>query len=408
MPVNFRLAGIWSLVAAVFLMMIVPAQAQRRGGDQWVKLGEQEIGFGVDRETIQLGREAGRFRAIKLIARRNDVFVVDVRATFRSGETQDLAVRQYLPAGRETGLLQLAPSPRGDNGRVIERLDMVYKRRPGFGGAAVVEVWGVVATEGGPGYSGGDGRGDRDRGYGGPPPQRIYGGDIPRGWVLFGTQNVGFEVERDTVRIGREGGRFGKIALRALRNDILLREIVVNYVRGDSERINLNMEITANGVTPPITMKREGRIQDIQLVYQARPGFRGQAVVEVYGEYSDNWQAGPGAGGPPPSQWLLLGAQRAEMLSNDRHVFEVGRRLGAFRSIKIRALKHAVEIRSLRITFANGETEDVRVPRELSGGQESAPIELRGRERFIERIELNYRTKLNFKGDAVVEVYGQK
>ena len=65
-------------------------------------------------------------------------------------------------------------------------------------------------------------------------------------------------------------------------------------------------------------------------------------------------------------------------------------------------------IGSLRVTFANGESEDIRVPRELSGGQESAPIELRGREHFIEQIELHYTTKLNFKGDAIVEVYGLK
>ncbi len=391
MVFNFRWAGLIALVATA-LALIAPAQAQHQHGDQWVKLGEQEIGFGVERETIQLGREAGRFRAIKLIVRRNDVFVRNVRATFRSGETQDLAIRQPIRAGGESALLTLAPSPRGDNGRVIERLDMEYRSRPGFGGNAQVEVWAIRADEGRPVHSG-------------PPPNRIYGGEIPRGWVLFGTQTVGFESERDVIRIGREGGRFNKIALRVLRNDIYLREIVVNYARGDSDRIDANAEISANGVTPPIALKREGRIDNIQLIYQARPGFRGQAVVEVYGEYADNWAAPTPT---PQPQWLLLGAQRAEMLRDDRHVFEVGRRLGAFRSIKIKALKHAVEIRSLSVTFANGETENIPVPRELSGGQESPPIELRGRERFIERIDLSYKTKLNFKGDAIVEVYGLK
>ena len=114
MSLRNRLTGILSLLVMALMYLVVPAHAQRRPGDQWVKLGEQEVGFGVDRDTIQLGREAGRFRAIKLIVRRNDVFVVDVRATFRSGETQDLALRQPIRAGGETGLLTLAPSPRGD------------------------------------------------------------------------------------------------------------------------------------------------------------------------------------------------------------------------------------------------------------------------------------------------------
>lgn len=388
---SLKWTGMIALFATV-LAVITPAHAQRQSGDQWVKLGEQEIGFGAERETIQLGREAGRFRAVKLVVRRNDVFVRTARATFRSGETQDLAVRQPIRAGGESALLTLTPSPRGDNGRVIERLDMEYRSRPGFGGNALVEVWAIRADEGRPGHSG-------------PAANRIYGGEIPPGWVLFGTQTVGFATERDVIRIGREGGRFSKIALRVLRNDIYLREIVINYVRGDSDRIDANAEISVNGVTPPIALKREGRIDNIQLLYQARPGFRGQAVVEVYGEYADNWAAPTPT---PQPQWLLLGAQRAEMLRDDRHVFEVGRRLGAFRAIKIKALKHAVEIRSMRVTFANGETEDIAVPRELAGGQESAPIELRGRERFIERIDFSYKTKLNFKGDGIVEVYGLK
>ena len=200
-----------------------------------------------------------------------------MRATFRSGETQDLVIRQPIRAGGETPVLQLAPSPRGDNGRIVQQLDLVYKSRPGFGGRAIVEVWGLRAAEGDYG------------GWGSPPPKRVYGGAIPHSWVLFGSQTVGFQVERDVIRLGHDVGRFRKIAIRVLRNDILLREITVNYSRGDSDRIIVNSEIAANGVTEPFELKREGRIDNIALVYQARPGFRGDAVVEVYGEYAGNW-----------------------------------------------------------------------------------------------------------------------
>ena len=399
MSSRFRLSGLLSLLAAVALLMVAPAQAQRRGADQWVKLGEQSVGFSVDRDVIQLGRDDGRFRAIKLLVKRNDVFILDVRATYRSGEQQDLVVRQPIRAGSETPALQLAASPRGDNGRVIQQIEFIYKSRPGFGDQAIVEVWGLRAADGG----GGGGYGA----WGGPPPNRIYAGDVPRGWVQFGSQTVGFQAERDVIRLGRDVGRFHKIALRVLRNDIWLREITINYARGDKDRIPVNAEISANGLTQPIAMKRDGRLESIEFVYQARPGFRGgQAVIKVYGEYADNWVGGEGGNRPGHGQWLLLGAQRADMLNEDRDAFEVGRRLGSFRSIKLKALKHAVLIRNVRIIYGNGETEDVQAPRELFGGQESAPIDLRGRERFIERIELSYRTKLNFKGDAIVEIYG--
>ena len=149
MSSTFRLTGMLSLLAAAVLLMVAPAHAQRRGADQWVKLGDQSVGFGVDRDVIRLGREDGRFKAIKLLVKRNDIFVLDVKATYRSGESQDLVVRQPIRAGGETPVLQLAPSPRGDSGRVIQQIELVYKNRPGFGGQAIVEVWGLRAGEGG-------------------------------------------------------------------------------------------------------------------------------------------------------------------------------------------------------------------------------------------------------------------
>ncbi len=402
MSIGFRLSGVVSLFAALVLAAS-PASAQRRSADQWVKLGEQTVGFGVDRDVIQVGREEGRFRAVKLIVRRNDVFLNDLRVTYRNGETEDLAVNRPIRNGGETGTLNLTPGNRGSGARVIEKVDLVYKSRPGFGGQAVAELWGLRASDdwgGGP-VAGGPGYGA----YGGPPPQRVYGGEIPRGWVLFGSQTVGFQAERDVIRLGRDQGRFGKIAFRVLKNDVFMREIVINYSRGETQRIPINAEIQANGVTQPVDIK-DGRIENIQLVYQARPNFRGQAVVEVYGEHAASWTGGGGDNRPTHGQWVLLGAQRAEMLKEDRDVFPVGQQAGRFRQVKIRAVGHAIDLFGMHVTYGNGESEDVQVPRSLRGGQETPAIDLRGRERFIENIELRYRTKPNFGGSATVEVHG--
>ena len=49
------------------------ALAQRRDG-KWVELGCQQVSFiGKDRDSIKVGRSEGRFKAIKLAARGNDV-----------------------------------------------------------------------------------------------------------------------------------------------------------------------------------------------------------------------------------------------------------------------------------------------------------------------------------------------
>lgn len=389
MNLKWRLAGLFAFLAAALVLTGVPAEAQRRGGPaaaNWVKLGEQRVGFGVDRDTIQVGRQEGRFRALKLVVRGADIFLNDMRVTYGNGQQEDLVVNAPIRAGSESRALDLA----GD-ARFITRVDFVYRARPGFSGRATVELFGLADDRDGPGP-----------GFSGPQPSRIYGGEIPRGWVLFGTQSVGFQTERDVIRLGRDVGRFQKIAFKVLRNDIYLREIVVRYSRGETQRLPINVEVQANGVTQPIDI-RDGRIDQIELVYQARPGFRGQAVVEVYGEYAPSW-VGEGGGGR--GQWVLLGAQRADMFSSDRDVFQVGRQLGAFRQVKVRAAKHAIILQGMRINYANGESEDVPVPRDLAGGQETPPIDLRGRDRFIESIEMRYKSRPNLKGDATVELYG--
>ena len=395
MTFRLRLMGVVTALAAgaiCNLVNIAPAEAQRRPGPaaaaQWVKLGEQRVGFNVDRDTIEVGRQEGSFRALKLVVRGADIFVIDMKVTFGNGETQDLVVNAAIRANTETRPLDL----QGD-GRFIQRVDFIYRARQGFSGRATVELQGLAdAPRGGPGFAGPPG----------PPPSRVYAGEVPKGYVLFGTQTVGFQNEKDVIRLGRDVGRFGKIALRVTRNDIFLREVIVNMSRGETQRLPINAEIQANGVTQPIDI-RDGRIESIELVYQARPGFRGQAVVEVYGEHAERWVGDQGGG---RGQWILLGAQRAERFGNDRDVYQVGRRLGAFRQLKVRAQGHAVTLQAMRVNYSNGESEDLPVPRDLRGGQETPPIDLRGRDRYIETIELQYRTRFNLKGDATVEVHG--
>lgn len=63
-------------IAALVLggTLATDAQAQRRGGGNWVDPGCKQVSFmGRDRDTIQVGHREGRFKAIRLEARNNDV-----------------------------------------------------------------------------------------------------------------------------------------------------------------------------------------------------------------------------------------------------------------------------------------------------------------------------------------------
>ena len=113
-----------------------PRAAERPGS--WTLLGTQSVGFRIDRDVIRVGRQDGRFRAIKLRARGNDIEVLDLKVIYGNGQTEDLRVRHFMRKGSETRAIDL----RG-NTRFIREVQMVYKSRPNFRGRATVELWGL-------------------------------------------------------------------------------------------------------------------------------------------------------------------------------------------------------------------------------------------------------------------------
>jgi len=132
--------GLAAITAAVLCagLMVPDAQAQRRDG-RWVELGCKEVSFlGVDRDTLRVGRREGRFKAIRLEARGNDVEMIDLKVIYANGEPDDIQVRSLIRQGTRTRALDL----RGRE-RAIRQIDMVYAKRLNFRGRATVCVEGL-------------------------------------------------------------------------------------------------------------------------------------------------------------------------------------------------------------------------------------------------------------------------
>jgi hypothetical protein len=110
----------------------------RRG---WSLLGEQTVGFTVDRDIIDVNQSEEwyrnrRFRALHIVAERNDVHLMGLRVIYMNGFGEDLRMEQRIPAGSSAEVdLRGARS-------FIRRIEMTYRSRPGFGGRAVVKVYG--------------------------------------------------------------------------------------------------------------------------------------------------------------------------------------------------------------------------------------------------------------------------
>ena len=119
--------------------------AQRRDRDQddrrqWVDLGCQQVSFrGRDRDSIRVGRREGRFRAIRLAARGNDVEVLRLSIVYGNGNPDELDVQRVIRSGDRTEALDL----RGRD-RAIERIDMTYRQRPDFRGRATICAQGLL------------------------------------------------------------------------------------------------------------------------------------------------------------------------------------------------------------------------------------------------------------------------
>jgi hypothetical protein len=101
------------------------ALAQRRG-EEWVELGCQQVSFRVDRDVVRVGRQEGRFYAIRLYARGGAVEMLDLKVIYSNGEPDDIRVRHILDRGERTRALDL----RGDRARSIQRIDLVYRALP--------------------------------------------------------------------------------------------------------------------------------------------------------------------------------------------------------------------------------------------------------------------------------------
>ena len=101
-------------------------------------------------------------------------------------------------------------------------------------------------------------------------------------------------------------------------------------------------------------------------------------------------------------KWVELGCQQVSFLGKDRDTIRVGRREGRFKAIRLEATGDDVEMIDLKVIYSNGEPDDIPVRAVIRQGTRTRPLDLRGRERAIQQIDMVYRTPLNFRGIATV------
>jgi hypothetical protein len=357
--------------------MASDALAQRGDRRDWVLLGQQSVGFLVDRDVIRINQSEDWFRtrsfsALHFEARQNDIHLMAIRLVYLNGYAEDVRVDRLIRAGSD-----LAVDLRGERS-YLRQIEMTYRSRPNFRGQALIRVYGEPARRG--------------------PPALVRPGPAPD-WVVLGRQTVGFTVDRDVINVGQSEEWFRTRSFRTLhieaqRNDVHLLAIRVVYINGYGEHFPVD-RLIRQGELLPIDLRGErSYLGRIELTYRARPNLRGQAVVTVYGEPARRGD-GPPVALPGRGDWVELGCQQVALFGKDSDSVRVGRREGRFKSIRLEVRGADVEILDLKVIYANGEPDDIQVRHFLRAGERTRPLDLRGWERVIDRVAMTYRTKLN-------------
>jgi hypothetical protein len=238
-----------------------------------------------------------------------------------------------------------------------------------------------------------DRRGEREGRRGGFDPD----------WVLLGEKAVGFRVDRDVINIGHgedwyRERRFRQLRFVADRNDVHMMSIRLVYHNGFAEDFRVD-RLIRQGDSLPLDLRGERSfIRRIEMVYRSRPDFRGEAVVRVFGEPSRRGPPGPPPGPGPSARgrdWVELGCQQVALIGKDRDTIRVGRREGRFKAIRLQVRGAGVEVLNLRVIYSNGEPDNLEVRHFIREGERTRPLDLKGWERSIDRIEMAYRTNLN-------------
>lgn len=112
-----------------------------RPNSEWQLLGQQSVGFGVDRDVIRVNQSEDWYRnrafgRLHFVAEGNEIHMMAVRVVYMNGYGEDYRVDRLLRPGEEYAI-DLA-------GRrsYIREIETVYRARPGFGGRAALSVYG--------------------------------------------------------------------------------------------------------------------------------------------------------------------------------------------------------------------------------------------------------------------------
>lgn len=106
--------------ALVMFFMILGIQAFAQEGT-WERIGVRKVSYGVEKDVIVVTSKKGRFTKLQLKVKDAPVNFRDMKVFFGNGNVQDVSLRNTIPAGGESRVIDL------DGGeRTIVKIEFIY------------------------------------------------------------------------------------------------------------------------------------------------------------------------------------------------------------------------------------------------------------------------------------------
>lgn len=434
---------------AVAVALFAWGQASVASAQVEVTLAEEKVRRIIPEvDRIDVTGIPGKFRGLRVYVLDGgavDIRKIEVRYADGSTFVEDRGRNIHLDT---VDIRTRIMGPDDGNGpeKYIDQIVMHYKTSPGEPQQARVRIAGITSRSGSQAVRPAGGSGFAAPAVSsGRPSGSAVSGEVPvrptspnptptapgsttaGGDLLFGVQYVGFGVDRDVIKVGHEYGKFDKIRLRVLDNDIFITEMRVVYTDGQPEVLAVSANVPANSRTKWFNLKGDRFIKEIQLVYKGRPGFKGQARVEVFGEYAEGWY-GPSSGGGVSTSgeafkhgsnrgWLYLGGQQPKFFSvslkkgigYETDVIAVARNWG-FNRLRLDVKDRAITLNKVTVVYGDGTTDTVPVGQKVDGGSSYGPIQLNPK--AVREIQVSYRSRVFDKNatgraHAFVEFWAQ-
>jgi hypothetical protein len=124
-------------ISMIFLLLLIASVANAASQGRWELLGERDVDFRNDHDTIDVGRHEGRSKELQIRVKDAPIEVSNFVVTFDNDKKFNPKIKQRFAEGSGTRNIDLP----GDH-RMIKRIDFTYRsinRREGHG---KVQVYG--------------------------------------------------------------------------------------------------------------------------------------------------------------------------------------------------------------------------------------------------------------------------